>query len=166
MALKKKNLTLSNARDSLRLKCLQVERDLESYKAATTGSVESSTAGSAVNGSSQRKQSTSISGSSTVSSSSALFSGSSTLNLNTLTDQVVGSRLQLQSETAPTPRSSSPLSSTSSSPTSRQAMSQPKSSTLLLTKSFVTPKSVANNTNKPSVMSRAARTFMAGSTKG
>ncbi|KAF9383169.1 hypothetical protein CPB97_006681 [Podila verticillata] len=166
LALKKKNLTLSNTRDSLRLKCLQIERDLESYKAATTGSVESSTAGSMVNGSSHRKQSVSISGSSNVSSSSALFGGSSTLNLNTSTDQVVGSRLQLQSETAPTPRSSSPLSSTSSSPISKQAMSQPKSSTLLLTKSFVTPKSAANNTNKPSVMSRAARTFMAGSTKG
>ncbi|KAF9390518.1 hypothetical protein CPC16_005045 [Podila verticillata] len=166
LALKKKNLTLSNTRDSLRLKCLQIERDLESYKAATNGSVESSTAGSVVNGLSHRKQSASISGSSVVSSSSALFGGSSTLNLNTSTDQVVGSRLQLQSETAPTPRSSSPPSSASSSPTSKQAMSQPKSSTLLLTKSFVTPKSAANNTNKPSVMSRAARTFMAGSTKG
>ncbi|KAF9335368.1 hypothetical protein BG006_000238 [Podila minutissima] len=165
LALKKKNLALSNTRDSLRLKCLQVERDLESYRAATTGSSELSTAGSVVNSSRHRKRSTSISGSSIVSSSSALLGSSSTLNLNTPSDQVVGSRLQLQSEPTSTPRSTSPLSSTASSPTSKQAMAQPKSSTLLLAKSFGASKSATNN-SKPSVMSRAARTFMAGSTKG
>ncbi|KAG0015229.1 hypothetical protein BGZ82_001501, partial [Podila clonocystis] len=165
LTLKKTNLTLSNTRDSLRLKCLQVERDLESYKAATTGSTESSAAGSVAKGSRHRKLSASNSGSSIVSSSSALLSGSSTLNLNTATDQVVGSRLQLQSEPSSTPRSTSPHSSTCSSPISKQAMAQPKSSTLLLAKSFGASKTATNNTTH-SVMSRAARTFMAGSTKG
>ncbi|KAF9185651.1 hypothetical protein BGZ50_002921 [Haplosporangium sp. Z 11] len=47
LALKKKNIGLSNTRDTLRLKCLQVERELEAYKAASATSSASSASSSA-----------------------------------------------------------------------------------------------------------------------
>ncbi|KAF9967493.1 hypothetical protein BGZ70_009332 [Mortierella alpina] len=69
--LKKKNLGLSNTRDSLRLKCLQVERELEAYKAAT---VSMSCALSTSSAGQRPSRSSSVSGaSSVISSSSALL---------------------------------------------------------------------------------------------
>ncbi|KAF9961846.1 hypothetical protein BGZ72_001396 [Mortierella alpina] len=71
LSLKKKNLGLSNTRDSLRLKCLQVERELEAYKAAT---VSMSCALSTSSAGQRPSRSSSVSGaSSVISSSSALL---------------------------------------------------------------------------------------------
>ncbi|KAF9569570.1 hypothetical protein EC968_002467 [Mortierella alpina] len=80
LSLKKKNLGLSNTRDSLRLKCLQVERELEAYKAAT---VSMSCALSTSNAGQRPSRSSSVSGaSSVISSSSALLA--SRFNVNCL----------------------------------------------------------------------------------
>ncbi|KAG0345070.1 hypothetical protein BG004_004000 [Podila humilis] len=147
LALKKKSLALSNTRDNLRLKCLQLERDLESYKAALNNSSASpSTPRPTVHSSSNRKHSGSISGSSVVSTSSV-----------TLTEVVVSNRSQGQSESVTTPRSTSPLSSASSSPTtvSKTLMAQPRTSTLLLTK----PLGITKSGSKTPIQSRAARSF-------
>ncbi|KAF9987546.1 hypothetical protein BGZ75_000438 [Mortierella antarctica] len=71
LSLKKKNLGLSNTRDSLRLKCLQVERELEAYKAAT---VSMSCALSTSSAGQRPSRSSSVSGaSSVISASSALL---------------------------------------------------------------------------------------------
>ncbi|KAF9955539.1 hypothetical protein BGZ65_003325 [Modicella reniformis] len=98
LALKKKNLSLSNARDSLRLKCLQVERDLEAYKGTAITSTVSK-----------------LSNSGTVSCASSVISSSSG---NTgATDQSPSGKLQLLPMEAPSDKrfqSTSPGSAKSS----------------------------------------------------
>ncbi|KAF9428895.1 hypothetical protein BGZ94_000616 [Podila epigama] len=161
LALKKKNLALSNTRDSLRLKCLRIERDLESYKTASLASTSSSSSppnsGSTTQSSASRavtpahrKHSSTLSSSSVVSSSSALLGSSSTLHLSTSTDQIVGSKLQLQSEPSLTPRSTSPMSTTPSSPImtpkANTCTTRPRSSsTLSSSKSIISSSSPSSS---------------------
>ncbi|KAF9436531.1 hypothetical protein BGZ76_003684 [Entomortierella beljakovae] len=145
LGLKKKNLGLSNTRDSLRLRCLQNERDLEAYKAAnaTGATIISLTAGT------RQSRAGSISGSSIVSCSSISAAGgmnasSECLVSPTTPDQLVSGKLQLQglihSNTSVRSRSTS-ISSTGTSKSSQLG---------------------SGNTNKVPIKSRAARSFMAG----
>ncbi|KAF9935226.1 hypothetical protein FBU30_006311 [Linnemannia zychae] len=96
LALKKKNLALSNTRDSLRLKSLQTERDLEAYKAAATNATSGTSGASGSftpTSSNTHRQSTasSISGYSMVSSSSSGdVSPNGKLQLQALTAAVTG----------------------------------------------------------------------------
>ncbi|KAF9096133.1 hypothetical protein BGX27_001171, partial [Mortierella sp. AM989] len=96
LVLKKKNLGLSNTRDSLRLKCLQVERDLEAYMAANA----SGTITAPLSVSNSQSRAGSVSGSSVVSSpplsaSASVTSEAATSSLPTL-DQMANGKLQLQ----------------------------------------------------------------------
>ncbi|KAI8602031.1 hypothetical protein EDD21DRAFT_372963 [Dissophora ornata] len=86
LALKKKNLGLSNTRDSLRLKCLQVERELEAYKAANVSNAVTAPASST----GARSRASSV-----VSSTSTVRSVSAT-TMVVASDQTSGGKLQLQ----------------------------------------------------------------------
>ncbi|KAI1302821.1 hypothetical protein EDD11_005491 [Mortierella claussenii] len=139
MTLKKKNITLSNTRDSLRLKCLQVERDLESYKAAHGPNVSLFSTPS--NSSSRRpSRAGSVSGAPSIVSSS---SGSLIGMTMGPAEQVTNGKLQLNGlvplSTAPSPARSRSISpgSVSNSP-------------------------IAAGKTRPTLRSRAARSFMAG----
>ncbi|KAG0052536.1 hypothetical protein BGZ83_002467 [Gryganskiella cystojenkinii] len=141
MALKKKNLTLSNTRDSLRLKCLQVERELEAYKAA---SVSTATAIPTARSNRQSRAS------SVTSSSSSILSGFPSLNfINSAspeTSPLPGTRLQLQAIVPVPPETVTTPTTATHSPSSR---SPPKSS----------PRSFLQK-EKPVLQSKAARTVL------
>ncbi|KAG0371216.1 hypothetical protein BGZ54_008956 [Gamsiella multidivaricata] len=115
LALKKKNITLSNTRDSLRLKCLKMERELEAYKAANITTVS---LGGSLQGGYQQSNQGSISGASSVISSSSTVLGAS--------DQAPNGKLQLQGLV---PETSSAARSRSNSPgstkSSREANQRP-----------------------------------------
>ncbi|KAI8360492.1 hypothetical protein B0O80DRAFT_439429 [Mortierella sp. GBAus27b] len=98
LALKKKNISLANTRDSLRLKCLQIERDLEGFKLA--GVMTPPTSGLCKYSSNDASSSTS----SLVSSSSGTIGA---------TDQSPNGKLQLQGLVSTTPASDKRSRSTS-----------------------------------------------------
>ncbi|KAF9346891.1 hypothetical protein BGX26_001610 [Mortierella sp. AD094] len=147
LVLKKKNLGLSNTRDSLRLKCLQVERDLEAYMAASV----SGTTVIALSAGNRQARTGSISGSSVVSSSSvSAMAATTTATPETIKsspstlDQIPNGKLQLQGLVPVV----SPARSRS---TSMSSNGTPK------------PKQTGSGVNtKTSIKSRAARSYMAG----
>ncbi|KAG0013867.1 hypothetical protein BGZ80_010795 [Entomortierella chlamydospora] len=140
LVLKKKNLGLSNTRDSLRLKCLQVERDLEAYMAASASGATMVT----LSAGNRQARAGSISGSSVVSSSSVSATTDTITSSLPALDQVPNGKLQLQGLAPVVSPARSRSTSTSSSGT-------PK---LKQTGSSV-------NTKTP-IKSRAARSFLAG----
>ncbi|KAG0197659.1 hypothetical protein BGX28_008851 [Mortierella sp. GBA30] len=157
LALKKKNLGLSNTRDSLRLKCLHVERELEAYKAANVSmSSDVTTSGVGL----RPSRSSSISGaSSVISSSSALLgSGASTVNL-VVTEQLspTTGKLQLQGLTAVATTETRPRSASTASTRSSHG-----GSTKVITGSTKTTINVNSAVSKPPIRSRAARSYLAG----
>ncbi|GJJ78081.1 hypothetical protein EMPS_10440 [Entomortierella parvispora] len=136
IALKKKNLSLSNTRDSLRLKCLQVERELEAYKAASCVAAPSPR-------SNRQSRASSV-----TSASSVILSGTSSLNIvansSPESSPVPGARLQLQGLVssdafAPTQVSPPPPQKISPKPTSK----------------------ATSSSSRPVLQSRAARTVLA-----
>ncbi|KAF9193361.1 hypothetical protein BGZ49_003290, partial [Haplosporangium sp. Z 27] len=144
LALKKKNLGLSNTRDSLRLKCLQVERDLEAYMAAHA----SGTTIVALSLDNRQSRAGSISGSSVSSSCSipatiTTTAATSDLIMSTPStqDQMPSGKLQLQGLV---PVTSSPRTGSTSKP-------KPTGS------------NISGKTPTP-IKSRAARSFVAGHT--
>ena len=143
MALKKKNLSLSNTRDSLRLKCLQVERELEAYKAASVSAVAAATPTPRSNRQSRA--------SSVTSSCSLVLVGSPSLNfINSMspdTSPLPGARLQLQAIVPVPPETISTPTTATHNPSSR---SPPKPSTRPILQK-----------EKPVIQSRAARTVLA-----
>ncbi|KAG0274931.1 hypothetical protein BGZ95_009328 [Linnemannia exigua] len=183
LALKKKNLALSNTRDTLRLKSLQTERDLEAYKAAaaaTSGTPGSSTPtptfGNNNNAAHRQSTASSVSGASVISStaSSGDVSPNGKLQLQLLTADVSDVTVSSSSSTgysAMRPRSTSTTSvrSTmrprSTSTTSvRSASGGNSSSRLVSSVTGSTSVTAASKTTaiKGPVRSRAARSFMAG----
>ncbi|KAF9586630.1 hypothetical protein BGW38_000692 [Lunasporangiospora selenospora] len=105
LTLKKKNLSLSNTRDSLRLKYLHVERELEAYKAVTSATTGTSTpylSGFHLNEARRGVNScTGLSGASTPlvagGAGTGGYSGSSTIHSHQPTNGVDGSTSQLLS---------------------------------------------------------------------
>ncbi|KAG0380527.1 hypothetical protein BGX24_007557 [Mortierella sp. AD032] len=168
LALKKKNLALSNTRDNLRLKSLQTERDLEAYKAAAATAATSGTPGSSTlthassNNNAAHRQSTasSVSGASVISStaSSGDVSPNGKLQLQALTAAVLGVAVS-SSSSAMRPRSTSTTSvrSANGSNSSSRLFSSATGSSSVVAAS----KTTATTTKGP-VRSRAARSFMAG----
>ncbi|KAF9902718.1 hypothetical protein EC991_004605 [Linnemannia zychae] len=170
LALKKKNLALSNTRDNLRLKSLQTERDLEAYKAASAAAatVASGTPGSSTptqtsgNYNSHRQSTaSSVSGASVVSSTtSGDVSPNGKLQLQLLTAAVSGVAVSSTSASA----SASPvLRPRSTSTTSVRSASGGNSSSKLV--GIATGSATAattSTTSKGPIRSRAARSFMAG----
>ncbi|KAF9287977.1 hypothetical protein BGZ68_000999 [Mortierella alpina] len=152
LSLKKKNLGLSNTRDSLRLKCLQVERELEAYKAAT---VSMSCALSTTGAGQRPSRSSSYSGaSSVISSSSALLGNASTINLIVAEQpSPTFGKLQLQGLT---PVVSAATRSRSASTTSTRSFNGGSTKTTgASTKSNSSNGGIASG--KPPIRSRAAR---------
>ncbi|KAF9149392.1 hypothetical protein BG015_008820 [Linnemannia schmuckeri] len=174
LALKKKNLVLSNTRDTLRLKSLQIERDLEAYKAAATGTPGSSTPththGINANTNNHRPSpASSVSGASTISSSTSSagdVSPNGKLQLQALTAAVSGvavsSASPLTSLTSPMmrPRSTSTTSVRSANGGNSSSKLVSGSSSSKLVSSPASSTSGANS--KGPIRSRAARSFMAG----
>ncbi|KAG0328476.1 hypothetical protein BGZ99_005171 [Dissophora globulifera] len=135
LGLKKKNLSLANARDSLRLKCLQIERNLEAFKASNPGS------GTGYR-SIYRTHSSSVS---SVVSSSSVTPARSLIESLGVSDQGPGGKLQLLG-LVPAARTNS--RSRSVSPGS--------------VKSSTSAGGSSSSTGRPPMRSRAARSFMAG----
>ncbi|KAF8943480.1 hypothetical protein BGZ47_005397 [Haplosporangium gracile] len=176
LVLKKKNLALSNTRDSLRLKSLQTERDLEAYKAAaaatgTPGSFTlTHTPGINTNTNNHRPSTaSSVSGASTISSSTSSagdVSPNGKLQLQALTAAVSGvavssaSPVILLASPMMRPRSTSTTSvrSASGGNSSSKLVSDSSSSKLINS----TASSTSSANNKGPIRSRAARSFMAG----
>ncbi|KAG0312497.1 hypothetical protein BGZ97_011156 [Linnemannia gamsii] len=181
LALKKKNLALSNTRDTLRLKYLQTERDLEAYKAAAAATAAAGTPGSSSpthppgsNGpitTTLYRQSTasSVSGSSIISSSTSSagdVSPNGKLQLQALTAAVsavavssVPTSVASLASPRMRPRSTSTVSvrSANGGGSSSKLVSSTASST-----TGGSGGSGGANSNKGPVRSRAARSFMAG----
>ncbi|CAO3570060.1 unnamed protein product [Mortierella alpina] len=159
LSLKKKNLGLSNTRDSLRLKCLQVERELEAYKAAT---VSMSCALSTSSAGQRPSRSSSVSGaSSVISSSSALLGNSSTVNL-IVGDQSspTSGKLQLLGLTSTVSAATRPRSASTASTRSFSGGSTKTTGTS--TKPSMNTSSGGVASGKPPIRSRAARYNTAG----
>ncbi|KAF9105685.1 hypothetical protein BGX29_011651 [Mortierella sp. GBA35] len=155
LALKKKNLVLSNTRDSLRLKSLQTERDLEAYKAAAAAATANAGVPSAPTANTHRQSTaSSVSGASVTSSASSVaisdVSPNGKLQLQALTAAVVGVTVSSR------PRSTSTASV-------RSANGGSSSSSLKLVSSSSAASVVTKPApTKPPLRSRAARSFMAG----
>ncbi|KAG9066428.1 hypothetical protein KI688_001654 [Linnemannia hyalina] len=182
LALKKKNLALSNTRDTLRLKSLQTERDLEAYKAAVANGTLSSftpthththTHTPSVNtNTNNHRQSTasSVSGASTISSATSSagdVSPNGKLQLQALTAAV--SDVAVSSTPAPSVAllASPMMRPRSTSTTSVRSANGGSSSSKLFSSTASSSPSTASGgakpiSNKGPIRSRAARSFMAG----
>ncbi|KAF9138407.1 hypothetical protein BGX30_009191 [Mortierella sp. GBA39] len=175
LALKKKNLALSNTRDTLRLKSLQTERDLEAYKAAVaTGTLGSFTpthtrTPSVNTNTNNHRQSTagSVSGASTISSSASSagdVSPNGKLQLQALTAAVSGVAVSSTPASSVALLASPMMRPRSTSTTSVRSANGGSSSSKLVSS---TASSTASGgakpiNNKGPIRSRAARSFMAG----
>ncbi|KAF9129988.1 hypothetical protein BGW39_003593 [Mortierella sp. 14UC] len=171
LVLKKKNLALSNTRDTLRLKSLQTERELEAYKAATAAATTASgTPGFSTptqtfgNNNNSHRQSTasSVSGASVVSStSSGDVSPNGKLQLQLLTAAVSG--VAVSSSSSASASASPMLRPRSTSTTSvRSASGGNSSSKLVGSATGSATAATTTATTKGPIRSRAARSFMAG----
>ncbi|KAH7042453.1 hypothetical protein BKA57DRAFT_472049 [Linnemannia elongata] len=176
LALKKKNLALSNTRDTLRLKSLQTERDLEAYKAAVAAGIPGASTPThtpSINtNANYHRQSTasSVSGASTISSSTSSagdVSPNGKLQLQALTAAVSGVAVSSTPASSVASLASPMMRPRSTSTTSVRSANGGSSSSKLVGSSASSSSSTTSGgakpiSNKGPIRSRAVRSFMAG----